>query len=136
MNAASSSHPFKKSINALLQAVENLYGQDLDSGHHGSGFPLPPSRKKQLEELLAQKVHNQQDKAESPEASEHSQQTCITYTPEEQAYSEHCWNINNLPRCKVGTKPYILKNCDSLQGVGSFTAVKMRSGIQPAVSPL
>lgn len=24
-----------------------------------------------------------------------------TYTKEETVYSEHAWNINNLPRCKV-----------------------------------
>ena len=34
--------------------VESLYGQDLDSGHHGSGFPLPPFRQRLLEAHLAQ----------------------------------------------------------------------------------
>ena len=33
--------------------VESLYGQDLDSGHHGSGFPLPPFRQRLLEAHLA-----------------------------------------------------------------------------------
>jgi hypothetical protein len=27
------------------EVVESLYGQDLDSGHHGSGFPLPEWRR-------------------------------------------------------------------------------------------
>lgn len=33
--------------------MESLYGQDLDSGHHGSGFPLPPFRQRLLEAHLA-----------------------------------------------------------------------------------
>lgn len=93
--------------------MENLYGQDLDSGHHGSGFPLPPSRKRQLEELLKQKLHSQQEikspsnaeqeqaDAELSDGSDGSDQSILKYTSEEQAYSQHCWNINNLPRCKV-----------------------------------
>ena len=96
-----------------MQAVENLYGQDLDSGHHGSGFPLPPSRKRQLEELLRQKLQTQQEpkspesspqeppEAELSDGSQGSDQSILKYSSEEQAYSQHCWNINNLPRCKV-----------------------------------
>lgn len=38
------------------QVVESLYGQDLDSGHHGSGFPLPPFRQRLLEAHLAAQV--------------------------------------------------------------------------------
>lgn len=33
--------------------VETLYGQDLDSGHHGSGFPLPEWRRKLLAQVRA-----------------------------------------------------------------------------------
>lgn len=32
--------------------LESLYGQDIDSGHHGSGFPLPPFRLRMLEQRL------------------------------------------------------------------------------------
>ena len=83
--------------------VESLYGQDLDSGHHGSGFPLPPFRKRLLVEHL-------QKTAATKKAEGHTEKcacaSCklpekLSYSPEEEAYSEHCWNINNLPRCKV-----------------------------------
>lgn len=88
------------SLQHAVQVVESLYGQDLDSGHHGSGFPLPPFRKRLLEEHL---------KATPARKPGHSTNcTCcsvsvsdLKYSPEEEVYSEHCWNINNLPRCKV-----------------------------------
>lgn len=73
----------------VKQVVESLYGQDLDSGHHGSGFPLPPFRRKLLEEHLKSAA----SPADEPQS--------LNLSPEEEAYSEHCWNINNLPRCKV-----------------------------------
>lgn len=92
----------------MPQVVESLYGQDLDSGHHGSGFPLPPSRKRLLEEHLKKTAAAESKDGEKPAAqpedgaSEGSDtHEEITYNPEEAAYSEHCWNINNLPRCKV-----------------------------------
>lgn len=34
------------------ERVESLYGQDVDSGHHGSGFPLPLWRRRLLEQHL------------------------------------------------------------------------------------
>ena len=69
--------------------VESLYGQDLDSGHHGSGFPLPPFRQRLLEAHLAATEGAKKD-GEGRK-----------FTPEEVVYSEHKWNINNMPRCKV-----------------------------------
>lgn len=74
-----------------VQVVESLYGQDLDSGHHGSGFPLPPFRQRLLEAHLAATEGFKKD-GEGRK-----------FTPEETAYSEHKWNINNMPRCKVHT---------------------------------
>lgn len=68
--------------------VESLYGQDLDSGHHGSGFPLPPFRQRLLEAHLAATEGRKEGDGRK-------------FTPEEAAYSEHKWNINNMPRCKV-----------------------------------
>jgi hypothetical protein len=73
---------------AGIQVVESLYGQDLDSGHHGSGFPLPPFRQRLLEAHLA---------ATEGEHAKRGRE----FTPEETVYSEHKWNINNMPRCKV-----------------------------------
>ena len=83
-----------------MQVVESLYGQDLDSGHHGSGFPLPPFRKRLLEE------HLKTTPARKPGHSTNCSCCSVSvsdleYSQEEEAYSEHCWNINNLPRCKV-----------------------------------
>ena len=76
----------------MSQVVESLYGQDLDSGHHGSGFPLPPFRQRLLEAHLA---HSAQE-AKGP-----GQVQLRHKTDEETVYSEHKWNINNMPRCKV-----------------------------------
>lgn len=85
------------------QVVESLYGQDLDSGQHGSGFPLPPYRQRLLEEHLAkvalaeaEAVGDAEALAKAAEAVKPRQ-----YSAEEKAYSEHPWNINNLTRCKV-----------------------------------
>ena len=76
----------------MSQVVESLYGQDLDSGHHGSGFPLPPFRQRLLEAHLA----NSAQAAKGP-----GQVQLRHKTDEETVYSEHKWNINNMPRCKV-----------------------------------
>lgn len=104
------SYSLHKLSSACLQVVESLYGQDLDSGHHGSGFPLPPSRKRLLEEHLKRTAAaaaaegkppaNGRSEDSASEGSEIHEE--LRYNPEEAAYSEHCWNINNLPRCKVG----------------------------------
>ena len=86
--------------------AENLYGQDLDSGHHGSGFPLPPFRQKLLEQHLkkqaAERGPGRDREREGSSGSEREARR--QFTPEEVAYSEHPWNINNLPRCKVGAR--------------------------------
>ena len=75
------------------QVVESLYGQDLDSGHHGSGFPLPPFRQRLLEAHLA---------AAAADGSAGNGQVQLRHkTEEETVYSEHKWNINNMPRCKA-----------------------------------
>ena len=73
--------------------VESLYGQDLDSGHHGSGFPLPPFRQRLLEAHLAA--------AATDGAAGNGQVQLRHKTEEETVYSEHKWNINNMPRCKA-----------------------------------
>ena len=82
--------------------LESFYGQDLDSGHHGSGFPLPPFRQRLLEEHLQKQAAARGSKAaprtDSDTGEDHSKRM---YTQEETVYSEHSWNINNLPRCKV-----------------------------------
>ena len=87
---------------AHLQVLESYYGQDLDSGHHGSGFPLPPFRQTLLEEHLqkqaAARGSKPAPKTDSDTGEDNSKRT---YTQEETIYSEHSWNINNLPRCKV-----------------------------------
>lgn len=95
--------------------MESLYGQDLDSGHHGSGFPLPPSRKRLLEEHLRKAGAAANGKSDG-HPGDCSCDCCkdpeeIRYNPEEAAYSEHCWNINNLPRCKVSTLPDPFLRC-------------------------
>ena len=86
--------------------AENLYGQDLDSGHHGSGFPLPPFRQKLLEQhLKKQAAEREPGRDREREGSSGSEREARRqFTPEEVAYSEHPWNINNLPRCKVSAR--------------------------------
>lgn len=85
-----------------LQVLESYYGQDLDSGHHGSGFPLPPFRQRlldlHLQKQAVDKATSRSTKGDSDTGDESKQRT---YTQEETVYSEHAWNINNLPRCKV-----------------------------------
>ena len=94
-----------------MQVVESFYGQDLDSGHHGSGFPLPPFRQRLLEEHLQKQAASRKTaaKADSDTGDDNSKRT---YTKEETVYSEHAWNINNLPRCKV-THPFWIPFCVS-----------------------
>lgn len=62
--------------------VASLYGQDLDSGHHGSGFPLPAWRRRLLEANLGSRGR----KVELPGAD-----------AADQAWAEHPWNVGNMP---------------------------------------
>ncbi|KAK9803401.1 hypothetical protein WJX72_006240 [[Myrmecia] bisecta] len=84
------------------EVVESLYGQDLDSGHHGSGLPLPPFRQKMLEQHLAKT--GQAAKVDKDENSGEKR----VMTEEDIAYSQHAWNINNLPRCKGSVLRYVI----------------------------
>lgn len=49
------------------EVVESLYGQDVDSGHHGSGFPLPLWRRRLLGLHLAKQAAAQGSVASSVE---------------------------------------------------------------------
>ncbi|KAK9864104.1 hypothetical protein WJX84_004798 [Apatococcus fuscideae] len=95
---------FWRIVESPDEVVESLYGQDLDSGHHGSGFPLPPFRQTMLEHHLTQtadaRANNKPDKT-SGFASR-------MFTDKETAYSKHAWNINNLPRCKGSVLRYLI----------------------------
>ncbi len=97
--------------------MESFYGQDLDSGHHGSGFPLPPFRQRLLEEHLQKQAasRTKTPKTDSDTGEDNSKRT---YTKEETVYSEHAWNINNLPRCKVTQS-----KCDQLSCAGVYNTV-------------
>ncbi|BDA42391.1 probable lysine-specific demethylase JMJ703 at N-terminal half [Coccomyxa sp. Obi] len=86
---------FWRIVESPDEVVESLYGQDLDSGHHGSGFPLPPFRQRLLEAHLAATEGKKEGEGRK-------------FTPEEAAYSEHKWNINNMPRCKGSVLRYLV----------------------------
>ena len=47
---------FWRIVESPEEVVESLYGQDVDSGHHGSGFPLPLWRRRLLEQHLARQA--------------------------------------------------------------------------------
>ncbi len=69
----------ERSVNG--QVVEALYGSDLDSARHGSGFPLPPWR------------------APPKDARPGEAAAAMAALGERGAYYAcHPWNINNLPR--------------------------------------
>ncbi|PNH12084.1 putative lysine-specific demethylase JMJ14 [Tetrabaena socialis] len=70
----------------IPQVVETLYGSDLDSARHGSGFPLPPWRAPPTDQ-------KPDDAAPLDERGRH--------------YACHPWNINNLPRATGSVLRYI-----------------------------
>ena len=120
---------FWRIVESPEEVVESLYGQDVDSGHHGSGFPLPLWRRRLLEQHLAKQAAaaGGGGAVELPnyttgECRWAGNRTASAYTvvvctcmsmlrpacpphhavhaaDAEREYAEHPWNINNLPRC-------------------------------------
>jgi hypothetical protein len=68
------------------RVVETLYGQDLDSGRHGSGFPLPAWRGLPTDARTGRHLR---------------------LDPAAQRYSSHPWNINNMPRNRGSVLRYL-----------------------------
>ncbi|DBA81611.1 TPA: hypothetical protein ACH3X1_007371 [Trebouxia sp. C0004] len=99
---------FWRVIEAPDDVLESYYGQDLDSGHHGSGFPLPPFRQRLLEEHLQKQAVSRSKPAGKTDSDTGDDNSKRTYTKEETVYSEHAWNINNLPRCKGSVLRYYI----------------------------
>ncbi|KAK9825321.1 hypothetical protein WJX74_009284 [Apatococcus lobatus] len=95
---------FWRIVESPDEVVESLYGQDLDSGHHGSGFPLPPFRQTMLEQHLTQAAEAKGLKDPGGAAAAAQRH----FTDKETAYSKHAWNINNLPRCKGSVLRYLI----------------------------
>ena len=76
-------------------------------------FPLPPFRQRLLEAHLA---HSAQE-AKGP-----GQVQLRHKTDEETVYSEHKWNINNMPRCKVRLPHIFLYTDEDFASHGTGTA--------------
>ena len=65
------------------EEVEALYGQDLDTGHYGSGFPLPQWRRELLQKYL-------DSSGKKMRVSEFKDAGAMDYMDDP-------WNINNMP---------------------------------------
>lgn len=68
------------------EEVEALYGQDLDTGHYGSGFPLPQWRRELLQKYI-------DSRGEEMIVSQLKDDIAMKYVDDP-------WNINNMPLCK------------------------------------
>lgn len=99
---------FWRIVEAPDGPVESLYGQDLDSGHHGSGFPLPEWRRRLLEAHLASKQRASSAAGAAGGAAAQPPQLPPYGSPAEATYAAHPWNINNMPRCKQSVLRYLL----------------------------
>eukprot|EP00798_Chlamydomonas_sp_ICE-L_P008179 gene8179-1435_t len=80
------------------QVAETLYGSDLDSGRHGSGFPLPAWRG-------------------VPTESRAAVRRGVPHDARTKEYSEHRWNINNLTRSKDSVLRYVQCDKELITGV-------------------
>ena len=75
-----------------MQCLESLYGQDLDSGCHGSGFPLPPFRQRLLEAHLAQQAERLASGA-AASTSGKEEQVCVQQLQGLAKTSCTCWQV-------------------------------------------
>ncbi|PSC70309.1 lysine-specific demethylase JMJ16 [Micractinium conductrix] len=91
---------FWRIVESPEQPVESLYGQDVDSGHHGSGFPLPLWRRRLLERHLSRQAHQAGNPAADVRLPNYSDEL-------ERQYAEHPWNINNMPRAANSVLRYL-----------------------------
>ncbi|KAL4448340.1 hypothetical protein ABPG75_005559 [Micractinium tetrahymenae] len=91
---------FWRIVESPEERVESLYGQDVDSGHHGSGFPLPLWRRRLLEQHLARQAAAAGSGGAPAELPNYADEL-------ERQYAEHPWNINNLPRCPNSVLRYL-----------------------------
>jgi len=100
---------FWRVVEDPTEPCPSLYGQDLDSGHHGSGLPLPPLRRRLLAaHLLAKKAAAAAAAAKGGGGTSSSSAAAAAVdefdsllpaeTEREALYARHPWNINNLPR--------------------------------------